>query len=84
MPIKKPAIETAAESSVTVRYRLPTRIAVNTGKMIRLEISSAPIIRMPSTTVMEASVASAALYARVGIPVAREKLSSNVTAKRRG
>ena len=33
------------------------RIAVSAGKMMRLEISSAPIIRMPITTVTAVSTA---------------------------
>ena len=47
-------------------------------------MSSAPIMRIPSTIVTAVSTASSILYACVCTPVARENVSSNVTAKMRG
>ena len=56
-------------------------MAESAGKMMRLEISIAPIMRMPSTTVSAVSSESRVLYRPTRIPVAREKFSSKVTAK---
>ena len=49
-------------AQITTRLKLrQTRMAESAGKMIRLEMSSAPIIRMPNTTVMAVSTASSVL-----------------------
>ena len=56
-------------------------MAVSAGKITREEISMAPIIRIPSTMVRAVRMASRVLYQSTRSPVAREKLSSNVTAK---
>ena len=50
-----------AEQSTTPRKLRNTRIAVSAGKMTRLEIKSAPIIRIPTTTVTAVSIASRVL-----------------------
>ena len=73
----------AAVSTTALKLR-QMRMAERAGKMIRLEISSAPIIRIPSTTVMAVNTASRVLNSSVFVPVARLKLSSKVTAKIRG
>ena len=52
--------------------------------MIRLEISSVPIMRMPTTTVSAVSRAISMLKAPALTPVARAKASSKVTANMRG
>ena len=43
------AAETTAEEMTTARNRENTRMDVKAGKIIRLEISIVPIIRMPTT-----------------------------------
>ena len=50
-------IDTTAELITTERKRENTRMDDSAGKMIRLEISSVPIIRIPTTTVMAVSMA---------------------------
>ena len=50
-PARKQQTEIKTAVSTTARKRLHSRIAVTAGKIIRLEISSAPIIIIPSTTV---------------------------------
>ena len=67
----------------TPRKLFSTRMALRAGKITRLEISMAPIIRMPSTMVRAVSTLSSVLYSPTFTPVAREKLSSKVMAKRR-
>ncbi len=47
---------------MTDRNVLHTRIDVSAGKMIRLEIKRAPIIRIPSTIVTAVSTAISVLY----------------------
>ena len=84
MPNRKFTTDTTAAQIVTERNVPNTRIAVSAGKMMRLEMSSAPIMRIPSTIVTAVSTASSILYACVCTPVARENVSSNVTAKMRG
>ena len=54
---------------------------VSAGKMIRLEIKSAPIIRIPRTIVTAVSTAISVLYIPALTPVAWAKVSSNVMAK---
>ena len=56
-------------------------MAVSAGKITSEEISMAPIIRIPSTMVSAVRMASRVLQASTFSPVAREKLSSKVTAK---
>ena len=77
--MKKHTSDKIADTQMTERKRLHTRMAVKAGKMIRLEISIAPINRIPSTTVTAVRAASRRLYSPVGTPVARAKVSSNVT-----
>ena len=55
--VKRQTHDTAAETAVTARKLLQTRIEVSAGKIIRLEISRAPIILMPTTTVTAVSSA---------------------------
>ena len=57
----KHTTDIAAEHSTTARKLLHTRIADRAGKIIRLEMSSAPIIRIPSTTVTAVSTAMSVL-----------------------
>ena len=54
-PIKKQAIETITEQIVTERKLLHTRIEVSDGKIIRLDISSAPISLIPITMITAVS-----------------------------
>lgn len=57
IPATKHTTETAAALITTPRNVLHTRMDVSAGKMIRLEMSRAPIIRMPSTIVTAVSTA---------------------------
>ena len=50
-PIKKQTMEITADEMTTKRNCLKTRMADNAGKIIKLEISIVPIIRMPTTMV---------------------------------
>ena len=84
MPSRKFTTDTTAAQIVTERNVPNTRMAVSAGKMMRLEMSSAPIMRIPSTIVTAVSTARSILYACVCTPVARENVSSKVTAKMRG
>lgn len=84
IPSRKHTTDTTAAHTVTDRNVRHTRMAVSAGKMTRLEMSSAPIMRMPSTMVSAVSRAMSILYASVLTPVALENVSSNVTAKMRG
>ena len=54
---------------------------VGVGKIIRLEIRSAPIIRIPNTIVTAVNTAIRVLYRFARTPVARAKVSSKVIAK---
>ena len=78
-----PAADTAADTAVTARKLLHTRIEVSAGKIIKLDINNAPIILMPTTTVTAVSTAIRVLYSPVFVPVAAAKVSSKVTAKMR-
>ena len=80
IPIKKHVIEITAEQTVTLLNFLNSRIELKAGKIIRLEISTAPIIRMPSTMVRAVKRAMSILYSPVFIPLAFAKVSSKVTA----
>ena len=51
MPQKTQNTETTAAQIITLRKLLQSRMAVKAGKIIRLEIKSAPISRIPSTIV---------------------------------
>ena len=53
--------DTTAHITVTPLKLLHTRIEVSAGKIIRLEISSAPIILMPTTTVRAVRTAMSVL-----------------------
>jgi hypothetical protein len=79
IPVKKHAIEITAEQTVTLLNFLNRRIELKAGKIIRLEISTAPIIRMPSTMVRAVKRAMSILYSPVLIPLAFAKVSSKVT-----
>jgi len=79
-PVKKHSIETTAEQTVTLLNFLNIRIELRAGKIIRLEINNAPIMRIPSTMVRAVKKAISILYRPVFIPVALAKVSSNVTA----
>ena len=57
-PIKKHNPENTAAKTHAPRKRLHTRMALKAGKVIRLEISIAPNIRIPSTMVMAVRNAS--------------------------
>ena len=81
IPVAKHTTETIAEEITTALNRENTRMEVNAGKMIRLEISIVPIIRIPTTIVTAVSTAIIRLYNPVFMPVALAKDSSNVTAK---
>ena len=79
-PIIKQMSETETEHISTPLNVVHTLIAVIAGNTINAEIISEPIIFMPRTIVTAVSTARSILYTFVFIPVALEKLSSNVTA----
>ena len=83
VPTRKQLTATAAAVKTTLRKLLQTRIAVRAGKMMSAEMSSVPIMRMPSTTVTAVRIAMSVLQSPVLMPMAREKVSSKVTANRR-
>ena len=70
-----------AASTTTPKKLFLRRMAVSAGKITRLEMSMAPMSRIPSTMVSAVSTASRVLYTPTFTPVAREKLSSKVMAK---
>ena len=80
-PIRKQVTEINPEHITTERKLLQILIEVIAGKIIRLEIRSDPIIIIPKTIVTAVKTAISILYIFIFIPVAFEKLSSNVTAK---
>jgi hypothetical protein len=82
IPAKKHSIETRAEQTVTLKNFLNRRIELRAGKIIRLEISMAPIMRIPSTIVRAVKIAMSVLYKPVFIPAAFAKVSSKVTANK--
>lgn len=57
MPKTKHKTASSAEQITVERKLLHTLIEVSAGKIIRLDMSSAPIILMPSTTVTAVSTA---------------------------
>ena len=81
IPAKTQNTETTAEQITTKRKLLQRRIAVSAGKIIKLEINSEPIIRIPSTMVTAVKNANSMLYNPARVPVALAKFSSKVTAK---
>ena len=80
-PAQKHATDVTAAHTTTPRKLLKRRMAVRAGKMTKEEMSIAPIIRMPSTMVSAVRMERRVLYRSTFNPVAREKLSSKVTAK---
>ena len=74
IPMQKQTTDTTAELTVTERKVVHTRMEVRAGKMIRLEISKVPIIRMPSTMVTAVSTAIRVLYSPALTPVAWAKV----------
>ena len=79
--MKKHPTDKTAELITTDLNFLKICIDVRAGKMIRLEISIAPIMRMPSTIVIAVKNAMIMLYDCTFVPVAFAKVSSNVIAK---
>ena len=61
IPAQKLPTAITAEQIITERKLLNTLIAERAGKIIRLEMSSAPIILIPTTTVTAVSMASSVL-----------------------
>ena len=81
IPVKKQKTAIMAEQTVTVLNLLKILMAVKAGKIIRLEISKAPIMRIPSTIVRAVKSAMSILYVPVFIPPAFAKVSSKLMAK---
>jgi hypothetical protein len=81
IPVKKHTTDNMADETTTAKKLLHTRMEVSAGNIIRLEMSMAPIKRIPITMVSAVSTAMSVLYLPAFTPVALEKLSSNVTAK---
>lgn len=79
IPHIKHETDKTAEQITTEWKFLNKRIEVSGGKIIRLDISSAPIKRIPKTIVTAVNSAISILYNPALIPVARAKLSSKVT-----
>ena len=73
-------MDTIAEQITTARKRENTRMDVSAGKIIRLEMSIVPMMRMPTTMVTAVSTAMSRLYSPAFSPVARANASSKVTA----
>ena len=61
MPMQKQITDKTPEDHTTPLKLLNTRMEVSAGKMIRLEISMAPIIRNPSTMVTAVQTAISTL-----------------------
>ena len=64
IPTTKHTTEITPELIITLLNVRHTRIDVSAGKMIRLEIRSAPIIRIPNTIVTAVKTAINVLYKR--------------------
>ena len=75
----KDETEITAEFMTTDLKFLHILMDERVGKTIRLDISRAPIIRMPTTIMIPVKIASRVLYNLTFIPVAFAKFSSNVT-----
>ena len=80
IPTTKHTTEITPELIITLLNVRHTRIDVSAGKMIRLEIRSAPIIRIPNTIVTAVKTAINVLYISAFTPVALANVSSNVMA----
>lgn len=61
IPRKKQSVEIIAEDIITVLNLLQTLIDESVGKIIKLNIKSAPIILIPITMVMDVSAAMSIL-----------------------
>ena len=81
MPIIKATTETIAEVMTTAPKLLQIRRAERAGNIIRLDISIAPIIRIPTTMVTAVKTAISEWKRVVFVPVAFAKESSKVIAK---
>ena len=79
-PTQKHTTERQPAKITTPKKLFFSRMAVRAGKITRLEMSMAPMSRIPSTMVRAVRMASRVLQASTFNPVAREKLSSKVTA----
>lgn len=79
IPAAAQITEIIAEQMVTLLKLLKRRIAESAGKIISAETSSEPTRFMASTIMTAVIIAIIKLYASELIPVAFEKLSSNVT-----
>ena len=80
IPTKNDITEIITEQTVTERNVLNNIIAVNAGKIMRLEIKSDPINRIPTTIVTDVKIANRLMYRLILIPIAFANISSNVTA----
>ena len=80
-PKIKDTAEVTAERTITAPKLLQTLREERAGKMIRLEISIAPIIRIPKTMVIAVKIAINELKRFVFVPVAFANDSSKVIAK---
>ena len=80
MPNITLATDSTAENKTTLLKRLQIRIELKAGKIMKLDMSIAPMSRIPMTTVTAVSSAISILYKEVRTPVAFEKLSSKVMA----
>ena len=80
IPVQKQDTATTAEHIVTVLNLLKILMDVREGNITRLEISKAPIMRIPSTMVRAVKNAISILYALVFTPAAFAKVSSKVMA----
>ncbi len=81
IPAVKQIMDIIEEQIITNRKLFPIRMDVSAGNIIRLEIRSAPIMRIPTTIVAAVSSAISMLWSPEFIPVAFAKRSSKVTAK---
>lgn len=79
--MKKHTTDTTPEETTTPKKLLKIRMEVSAGKITRLEISMAPIIRIPRTIGDRSKDRDQKVIADTRTPVAFAKLSSNVTAK---
>ena len=80
-PIIKVIIEITILEITTLLNFLNSCIEESVGKIIKLEISSAPTNRIPKTTIIEQRQAKIILYNSVLIPIDLANFSSNVIAK---
>ena len=78
IPTKKHITDNIAEQITTLLNVVQTLMAVSAGKIMRLEISIDPIIRIPTTIVNAVSIARSILHPETLIPDDFAKLSSNV------